>query len=355
MHRRRFFIVTLSTAAQLVIFAYSSTHSSNVAMTNSSVGSPLLFKVNDVAVVINGTRFLTTQSGCRMARWLYTQEWGAKRSRNECADLSPPERVLRHPAQLQAGDTVFVPHTALDQFAMEMLDEISVGVVVISGRTHGCNSAKNETIKRLLDNVHLKHWFCQNLERYGGENCRHPKLSPFPYGLKEIGHKGPRIFSAYKRIFYESLSWKGPQTEKARFIFAGPLGNTNVGRAGIPKTGNLPPGEYFEKMARSSYILSPNGDRPETYRHYEAIGLGVAPITELDPFLYRHLSNSGAVFNNSDWSISSLESKLDPEPTVTRNLIWEDYWVEWIESVVETSLNWNDIYNRRAKMASLVQ
>lgn len=59
--------------------------------------------------------------------------------------------------------------------------------------------------------------------------------------------------------------------------------------------------DFLSNLAEARYIvliLSPDGDRADCYRHYEAIAFGAVPITELDPFLYRHLSHGPAVFSH---------------------------------------------------------
>ena len=280
-----------------------------------------------------------------MARWVYVV---GDRDR-ECASvINVRERELHEVTQLQSNDTVFVPHGApLEHFIDNFINDLTVDIVVISGRTHNHGIADQWTynlrINILLNNPRILYWFCQNIQLYGGENLYHAKLFPFPYGLKELYFKGKEIFRAYKKVFYETL--QGAEN-KSIIVYAGPLGNTNSNRSNVPH-GNqfISPEEYFRKMSKSMYILSPNGDRPECYRHYEAIGLGTVPITELDPFFYRHLSNAGfhgVLFNNSNWNVSSLETKLDLFPVVNRNIIWENFWEDWIDDGVGRNLSWND-------------
>jgi len=87
-------------------------------------------------------------------------------------------------------------------------------------------------------------------------------------------------------------------------------------------------------MAKSKYVLSPNGDRSECFRHYEAIGLGSVPITELDPILYRHFDNGSVIFNNKEWNLTLLEKELHPKPIVKCSMIREDYWMDWVDNVI---------------------
>jgi hypothetical protein len=94
-------------------------------------------------------------------------------------------------------------------------------------------------------------------------------------------------------------------------------------------------------MHESKYIISPDGDRPECYRHYEAIGLGTMPITQLHPHLYRHLSGN-VVFNQTKWNMTELEMKLPTNPDVNRRLLYEEYWMEYVERVVGRPMRWWD-------------
>jgi hypothetical protein len=108
---------------------------------------------------------------------------------------------------------------------------------------------------------------------------------------------------------------------------------------------SCPPRKYYKTMHESKYIISPDGDRPECYRHYEAIGLGTMPITQLHPHLYRHLSGN-VVFNETKWNLTELEMKLPTNPNVNRRLIYEEYWMEYVERVVGRPMRWHDPYRK---------
>ena len=145
-----------------------------------------------------------------------------------------------------------------------MLDGISLNVVIISGLTQNyvADTDHAQMIDRLLNYSHLIHQFCHNLSVYGGSNPHHPKVSPFPYGLKEMGHGATFSFHEYKKAFFSTFG-----VEKDTLIYAGPLRITNKNREHIPRSSLLNPEDYFLKIAQSCYLLSPNGDRPECYQH----------------------------------------------------------------------------------------
>jgi hypothetical protein len=129
---------------------------------------------------------------------------------------------------------------------------------------------------------------------------------------------------------------------KDNLIFAGYISEkSNPDRALVPRGEKLPPEEYYKMTHKSKYILSPDGDRPECYRHYEAIGLGTMPITQLHPHLYRHLAGN-VVFNETKWNLTELETTLPPYPKVNRRLLFDEYWMEYVERVVGYPMRWWD-------------
>lgn len=103
----------------------------------------------------------------------------------------------------------------------------------------------------------------------------------------------------------------------------------------------LPEPDYWKRMHESHYVLSPDGDRPECHRHYEAIGLGTTPITSLDPQMYRHLLGN-VVFDDHEWNLPELEATLPRSPPVNRRLVFEEYWMEYIEREVGHPMRWWD-------------
>jgi len=304
----------------------SSTHSATAIIVNKENSQTITTK-RQRRHISGG--FLTTHSGCRICKWLYSQENNTRSSFKECKGQPPDLQLRRHRVHqhLRENDTIFVPFTAIQQFVDEILNEILVNVVIISGQTHNVPKVSDDTIDTLLNHPRVLHWFCQNLPIYGGsyQKYHHRKISPFPYGLKETGKQGELIFESYKRVYFKNLydnnntntnstTVAGTATavthdkkKRKTLVYAGPLGKTNPARGSIPQSKQrLHPEAYFTKMAESQYILSPNGDRPDCHRHYEALGLGTIPITELDPVLFRHLAGGPVVFGNEDWRMRSL-------------------------------------------------
>ena len=295
-------------------------------------------------LVRRGTNLLTTNSGCRISRWFVTG--------GDCNGKKFPQKVLgTNFHKIKANDTIYVPLSRLKTFVREILPNITVEVVIISGRFHNYIMEDNGEVpvSQIVKSQYVLHFFCMNLPRYGGVSPRHPKISPFPYGLKESGFKP--TMKIYRKILLSLYHNNNNNTEleKHKLIFDGaPRPSGSIARAMIhAQVGRvrMDPEAFFQTMADSTYVLSPDGDRPDCYRHYEAIGLGATPVTELDADLYRHLGKN-AIYNNSDWNLTTLRKKLlvsAPNRTVNRNLVFDEYWMGHCDQVVGRLLPWWDI------------
>jgi hypothetical protein len=109
-----------------------------------------------------GPRFLTTQSGCRIARWFYSTDYNLKKYM-DCSRQSSKLKLLGHTLVLKPNDTIYVTFTKLEEFVETALNNITVDVVILSGRIQIVPTLPFETISKLLSHPHLIHWFCQNI------------------------------------------------------------------------------------------------------------------------------------------------------------------------------------------------
>jgi hypothetical protein len=128
-------------------------------------------------------------------------------------------------------------------------------------------------------------------------------------------------------------------------IYAGYL-NLRSKRDGTFPRKNFGRPEFDAILSQHDYVLSPDGDRPECYRHYEALGLGTVPLTQLDRNVHRHFIGTGLIFNNTIWSVQELllleSQQLSTNPIVNRNAALEEYWMDYVDWVVQRHLTWYD-------------
>lgn len=122
--------------------------------------------------------------------------------------------------------------------------------------------------------------------------------SAFPYGIRE---------NMLERYADALLSYdEGRKTTTVKHL---KVSLTHPSRSILPPMPSLRPQAYYDEIISSQFLLSPRGDRPDTYRHWEAIGLGAIPISNINRscfgslfgqnMLYvskQHESNAGYIF-----------------------------------------------------------
>jgi len=310
-----------------------------------------------------GPNILTVYSGCRMARWVYPfrphsnvvyNNW----KHDDCNAINP-DKILRNISQLSENDTIYVLHTRLRHFVEQLkLEELLVDIVVVSGQWAKVTPNEQEDIDYVVAHPRVISWFIQNLDVYGGNNYsnatrlikRHPKVNPFPYGIQERPYKGQKpkqlFMEQYKDAFLMALNRDAEDgnmsaTTAVPRIYAGHI-RSSESRKEMETSEKLERPQFYAALSQHDYVLSPDGDRPECYRHYEALGLGTVPLTQLDFHVHRHFIGTGLIFNNTVWSVQALETKLLMNPTVNRNAALEEYWMEYVDWMVQRYLTWYD-------------
>ena len=256
-------------------------------------------------------------------------------------------------SKLSSDDTLYVNHIKLKEFTREFLPHINTTFVLITTYYKFIPWGLKHTAPILVNNNYLLRWFATNIGKYTGGYKSHPKVSPFALGLKanmgtDRDFQNPAPY--YRQVFLNTINYT--EADKTNTVFVGQLSKTTEGRAGIPSGPRLPYKKYLEEISRSSYVLSPDGDHPDCNRHYESLGLGAIPITQLDSYLYSHLKEGRVIYNNSNWNVAALEATLPfPAPKVNRNMVFEEYWMEHIEGIVGRRLWWWDgVENKRLKL-----
>lgn len=309
-------------------------------------------------VIKRGMHLITATSGCRMARWVYGNDFDVPVHLNDCHESDVLQLINSTTAsQLRSGDTVYVTYRLLQHFIRHVLPNVTTDIVLISSqylilpRRH---RPRQTFVNALLSHSHVAAWFCTDIAYHipGLEN--HPKVYSFPYGMiprrrydQIESHRD--LYALFQKEFVNSLN--GNQRDKRKDIFYGYLNlKTNKkGRGSIPRGPKLPYEMYLAEISKAKFVVSPNGDRPECYRHYEALGLGTIPITELNPSSHVHLKGGPVVFANSNWTKDSLAGLTAsyPNRTVNRNMVFEEYWMEYVERKLSRSLVWWDICEQK--------
>jgi hypothetical protein len=308
-----------------------------------------------------GVNLITAKSGCHLTAWVF-HGGGSHASVVDCypvpGDILDNEGGyhgsqhldLETASQIQSYDTIYVNTHGLTDFVETILPNITSRVILLVGQHHRVvELIPAETEVKLLNSSMIVRVFSQNLGFHFREP-RHPKLAPWPYGIQP---------SNWPLDFLRKAIWRlqdDANHTKTKGIMHGYLSMTNLKRESIPSGQKLDYTEYYDEIARHRYILSPDGDRPECYRTYEAIGLGTVPITELLADLHRHLQPAPVLFETSDWNITEAQAMerlgIMQFPTVNRMLVLEEYWLDYVQREVGgRNLRWFDCISlKKAKL-----
>lgn len=304
-----------------------------------------------------GANIMTSVSGCHIAAWVYfmspdvqTPDCSGRRS------YKPQLWIHRGkkgplPEDLQPYDTVFVHKRILPSFVKRTFPFLKSPIVLLTGSYENSRKFRipEETARILLNSPMIAHWFCTNVDETISVKSLPPKLRSMALGIEPFG-KSPKKDANPVVILRDVLLRHAKELPNKTIgvfeAYTSPF--TNPNRKTMPRGTKMLLPDYLEHLAKSKFVISPNGHKPDCFRHYEALAFGAIPITELDPTYYSHLQAGPVVFNNSEWW-NLTESKmlrqlnLSVFPTVNRNLIFEEYWMEDMERLVGRPLRWFDI------------
>jgi len=322
-------------------------------------------------------------TGHRISAWIYDGTETLQRQVWRSWRDDDPSKFLRTAdddvSKLQHNDTIYVAHCKLNEFASNFLPYITTDTIIISSSLFfAYPEGLEDAASNITNHPNIIHWFSTNsgFSGYTGGQRDHPKVSSFPLGLKpnlggrtRLPARNPLPY--FRSVFMEyynrttvrhtlgneerkddEISVR-PFLNKSNVLFASYLGSTSDSRKGLPSetTGPLPYPQYLRTMADSHYVLSPDGDHPDCHRHYEAIGLGTIPITQLDPTYYTHLGEGRVVYENDEWNVTKLKDRLRVPTKSTdqpnHNMIFEESWMEYIERKTNRQLLWWDVLQNR--------
>jgi hypothetical protein len=217
------------------------------------------------------------------------------------------------------GAVIYCQVDQLDEFAERYLPRLRERFLLISGKWHLPPLSMSLACRSILRSPLLMQWYSQN-------QVFDVPIRPFPYGM----HLGTAPAVSARM---------GAMTAKQRTVYV-PHASVHAHLSGAALAirvslapymeSLLPLTDYLDMIASSEYVVSPPGDRPDTYRHWEAIALSAVPISVL-PEGFRRLFGS-ALLATSDLMLPAqgviVGGSSRPDPA----LATVDYWRELIRT-----------------------
>ena len=195
---------------------------------------------------------------------------------DEHGNFKPPAplncRLLTDVALVTPMDIIYCQVDFFEIFRTEVLPALTVPIILITGQWFLPQLKWSGELLWVVEHPMIGHWFAQN------PVLDHPKYSGFPYGIshQRLGAYAEFLLRHQEEVEHPSATIS---TSKTSLLANLPVTTRNSpSRASLPQQPLMPYPEFLESVARAQYLVSPVGDRPDTYRHMEAIGLGTIPV-----------------------------------------------------------------------------
>lgn len=163
-------------------------------------------------------------------------------------------------------------------------------VVLITCQTALPQINRNTMTDQILNSEKIILWISQN-PIYDNTD----KYYAFPYGLKYI--------SVDK---YTNVLLKSKKIKKKKKIHHSYLGLNHPCRQKLPQVQQCNHKNFYRQISSSKYMISPIGDRDDCFRHYESIGLGTIPISNVHPY-YKNIFEDNMVITDIDSMVKILK------------------------------------------------
>lgn len=225
------------------------------------------------------------------------------------AEKEPDPDIVINPLHENGTDairpcaTVCVNAKSFKVFATDVLPRIRTSIILMTSRYHLPQVERSQLTDTVKAHPAISHWFAQN-PVYPGDD----RYTAFPYGIK------PNVLEEYGAIFlayhtYQQAATKNKTIEHLPFAITHPSRKPFV-TGHVRNASALKPVQFYERIVQARFLISPRGDRPDTYRHWEAIGLGALPIANINRALYGSLFGEDMVYmEDADKIVGLLDER----------------------------------------------
>ena len=241
---------------------------------------------------------------------------------------------------LKANDILVVSSSELYVFIKQILNklkpDIKIILITVQYHLHLCPSGIYKWPRRdtltdyVLNHNNIIHWYSHNPVYIP---CN--KYSAFPFGI-ELDNIN-RMYDIFNLMNKEKL-----KKCKINSVYNGPIAvhshlpyyhirHNNVFNKNREKFS-----EYLSNIAVSKYIISPEGDREDCFRHWEALLLGCIPISNISRDKYYPLFGDDMIY---DCDVNKMKEYINcniiPEYTFPdRKKLMVSYWKNKIKEII---------------------
>lgn len=176
-------------------------------------------------------------------------------------------------------DCYYVSFDHLYRFSKEYLPRVKGNITIFTSTTDWPITSTTSGAIDVLNSQKVTRWFGSNID------IVHPKLFSIPIGLAYEGER-PGVEDMVNSVIHETCG--DPNYKKRCLVYASYSFETNeiVRRKCFAETKIMYPWvgfrENLEAIARSLFVISPNGNGFDCHRHWESLYLKTIPIVTED-------------------------------------------------------------------------
>ncbi len=239
---------------------------------------------------------------------------------------------------IQNYDIIQCQVNHFEQFVNTILPKINKKIILITSQCGMPQIEKNKMTDELLQNDKIILWISQN-----PIYKNHQKYMAFPYGIHT------RDITEYYNFIKNNIKMKKNINVSNLYASAwGWLESNHIrkkydilGKDSGPK---LDYHKYLEIISDSKFLISTAGDRNDCYRHYEAIGLGTIPISNINTNYYDIFEDSMYITDDENVFKIAKNKKFDKKYwKPNKNIIYLEYWKKKLNDRIQKIKNKNKI------------
>ena len=246
-------------------------------------------------------------------------------------------KKLRFLKDISCNDIIVVSFNEFHFFVNEILKKLKpeIKIILITAQIQLPILHKNDLTDYVLNHDNIIKWYSHN-PVYIPSN----KYSPFPYGI-EI-ERVKNIYGIFKLIAKEKLiKCKVNGVYNGSIRVHSHLPNDHIRHSDIFNKNLEEYPEYLSNVAISKYIISPEGDREDCFRHWESLILGCIPISNISKDKYYPLFEDDMIY---DCDINKMKDYIDgniiQEYTFPdRKKLMVSYWKNKIKENIKEIVN----------------
>lgn len=217
-------------------------------------------------------------------------------------------------------------------FVSNILPKINKKIILITSQCHLPQIKKNDITDKLLRNDKIILWISQNPIYKNNK-----KYMALPYGIH------PKSVNKYHNFLKNNTKMKKKiNVSNLHVGVHGHLKHNHIrkkykilGKESGPK---LNYHKYLQIISDSKFLISTSGDRDDCYRHYEAIGLGTIPISDIN---YPEIFGNNMYTTEEENIVKIVEKKKCDKDywKPNKNIIYLDYWKKKIQDRIDKVKN----------------